>query len=165
MQPSGFLSGRRLGPRAAGESFNLCRPQFPRQCHLLLAGSPRVAMGIMSGERLRRACSTHLSAPLGTKRTARRKERLSSPRREGTHGPEPSSSHGCDVQVSSGHSRPPVSPAQLHVEPTERWLRKQTAPAPGGPSSGKAPVRWADRGAFLPTDELGAFHESPYHSF
>ena len=55
------------------------------------------------------------------------------PHQEGTHGLEPSSSHVCDIQVSSGHSRPPIQPAQLPVGPKEQGLQKQRDLAPSGP--------------------------------
>lgn len=87
------------------------------------------------------------------------------PEGEAIHSPEACSNHLCDIQVNLSHSRPPIQPAQLPVEPTIRWLQKQTDGLLVEPNPERHVLWRPEGGARLPTDYLGILHESSHHYF
>lgn len=131
--------GAVLGTSRCRKSSNLPRPQCPHPSPLLvLPFSPQSCLEQsewrVAAESIQ--CSSCVSQ-LGTLGTTRRKK-PSCPHREGIRSPQLCSNHMCDVQVSSSHSSPPIQPAQLPLEPTERWLQKQTDLSAGRSQSRKA---------------------------
>jgi len=158
--------GAGLGITRWRESFNLPRPPCPRQADLLpLPCSPQSCLEHNEWQVAAKStqCSSCLSL-LGILGPTRRKK-LSSPHREGIHSPQLCSNHMCDIQVSSSHSRPPIQPAQLPLEPTKRWLRKQTDLSAGRSQSRKARSVGKRVEPASPQTSWRISHKSSYHYF